>query len=155
MTSFSRNAAGRAAAEKMMREFGHTNAGMPPRPGFPGRSPATPQAPATPGFNRNRPPPVQPPPVMQAPVKSGFSMLNTGEGISRGNRNQPAPGMGGRPPILGMRPPGMGTTGGGLPAPGMGGRPGLPMMKKGGKVSSASSRADGIAVKGKTKGKMV
>lgn len=28
-------------------------------------------------------------------------------------------------------------------------------MKKGGKVSSASSRADGIAVKGKTKGKMV
>jgi hypothetical protein len=92
---------------------------------------------------------------MQAPVKSGFSMLNTGEGISRGNRNQPAPGMGGRPPILGMRPPGMGTTGGGLPAPGMGGRPGLPMMKKVGKVSSASSRADGIAVKGKTKGKMV
>jgi hypothetical protein len=38
---------------------------------------------------------------------------------------------------------------------GMGGRPGLPMMKKGGKVSSASKRADGIAVKGKTKGKMV
>jgi hypothetical protein len=28
-------------------------------------------------------------------------------------------------------------------------------MKKGGKVSSASKRADGIAVKGKTKGKMV
>jgi len=28
-------------------------------------------------------------------------------------------------------------------------------MKKGGKVSSASARADGIAVKGKTKGKMV
>ena len=28
-------------------------------------------------------------------------------------------------------------------------------MKKGGKVSSASSRADGCAVKGKTKGKMV
>ena len=49
----------------------------------------------------------------------------------------------------GMRPSGMGTTGGGLPAPGTGGRPGLPMMKKGGKVSSASKRADGIAVKGK------
>jgi hypothetical protein len=47
------------------------------------------------------------------------------------------------------------TTGGGLPAPGMGGRPGLPMMKKGGKVSSASKRADGIAVKGKTKGRFV
>ena len=28
-------------------------------------------------------------------------------------------------------------------------------MKKGGKVSSASSRADGCAVKGKTRGKMV
>jgi hypothetical protein len=28
-------------------------------------------------------------------------------------------------------------------------------MKKGGKVSSASSRADGRAVKGKTKGRMV
>ena len=28
-------------------------------------------------------------------------------------------------------------------------------MKKGGKVSSASKRADGIAIRGKTKGKMV
>lgn len=28
-------------------------------------------------------------------------------------------------------------------------------MKKGGKVSSASKRADGIAIKGKTKGRMV
>jgi hypothetical protein len=28
-------------------------------------------------------------------------------------------------------------------------------MKKGGKVSSASKRADGIAIKGKTKGKMI
>jgi len=28
-------------------------------------------------------------------------------------------------------------------------------MKKGGKVSSASKRADGCAIKGKTKGKMV
>ena len=28
-------------------------------------------------------------------------------------------------------------------------------MKKGGKVSSASKRADGIAVKGKTRGRMV
>ncbi len=28
-------------------------------------------------------------------------------------------------------------------------------MKKGGKVSSASKRADGIAVKGKTKGRMI
>jgi hypothetical protein len=30
-----------------------------------------------------------------------------------------------------------------------------PGMKKGGKVSSASKRADGCAVRGKTKGKMV
>jgi hypothetical protein len=29
------------------------------------------------------------------------------------------------------------------------------MFKKGGKVSSASSRGDGIATKGKTKGRMV
>jgi len=32
--------------------------------------------------------------------------------------------------------------------------PRAPMMKKGGSVSSASKRADGIAVKGKTKGKI-
>ena len=32
---------------------------------------------------------------------------------------------------------------------------GLPAMKKGGKVSSASKRADGCAVKGKTRGKIV
>jgi hypothetical protein len=30
-----------------------------------------------------------------------------------------------------------------------------PMMKKGGSVSSASSRADGCATKGKTKGKII
>ena len=33
--------------------------------------------------------------------------------------------------------------------------PGAAGMKKGGKVSSASSRADGIAKRGKTKGRMV
>ena len=31
----------------------------------------------------------------------------------------------------------------------------VPGMKKGGKVSSASSRADGCAIRGKTKGRMV
>jgi hypothetical protein len=31
----------------------------------------------------------------------------------------------------------------------------MPMMKKGGKVSSASKRADGCAIRGKTKGKMI
>ena len=35
------------------------------------------------------------------------------------------------------------------------GTPAPVQMKKGGKVSSASSRADGRAVKGKTKGRMV
>jgi len=33
--------------------------------------------------------------------------------------------------------------------------PASPQMKKGGKVSSASNRADGCAVKGKTKGRMI
>ena len=32
---------------------------------------------------------------------------------------------------------------------------GIPKMKKGGKVKSASARADGCAVKGKTRGKIV
>jgi hypothetical protein len=40
---------------------------------------------------------------------------------------------------------------GSAPAAPMGGK----IMKKGGKVSSASSRADGCAAKGKTKGKFV
>jgi hypothetical protein len=40
---------------------------------------------------------------------------------------------------------------GGAPAP----QSSFSMMKKGGKVSSASSRADGCAVKGKTKGRFV
>lgn len=39
-----------------------------------------------------------------------------------------------------------------MPAPGL---PQGPGMKKGGKVSSASKRADGCAVRGKTKGRMV
>jgi hypothetical protein len=53
------------------------------------------------------------------------------------------------------------TAGPGLASPGFAG-PGFagpgarpPGMKKGGKVSSASKRADGIAVKGKTRGKIV
>ena len=32
---------------------------------------------------------------------------------------------------------------------------GLPKMKQGGKVSSASARADGCAIRGKTRGKIV
>jgi len=42
------------------------------------------------------------------------------------------------------------------PMPPGGGLPAVPQgMKKGGKVSSASKRADGCAIKGKTKGRMV
>lgn len=49
------------------------------------------------------------------------------------------------------RPPGRGTTGGPFnPSGGI-----KKTMKSGGKVSSASKRADGIATKGKTKGKIV
>ena len=67
---------------------------------------------------------------------------------------KPAPTI--QQPTAGVRPMGPApTTGGGLPAPGTGGRPGLPRMKKGGKVSSASKRADGIAVKGKTRGRII
>jgi hypothetical protein len=67
---------------------------------------------------------------------------------------KPAPTI--QQPTAGVRPMGPAPmTGGPKPAPGMGGRPGLPMMKKGGKVSSASKRADGIAVKGKTKGRII
>ena len=50
-------------------------------------------------------------------------------------------------PMAGTRPMG--------PAPMTGGPKPMPMMKKGGKVSSASKRADGIAVKGKTRGRLV
>jgi len=71
-----------------------------------------------------------------------------------------------RPMRPGMPPPGMMPAGGpppsgpaGMPPPGM---PPSPGMKKGGKtkkfakggsVSSASARADGIAMSGKTKGR--
>jgi hypothetical protein len=51
----------------------------------------------------------------------------------------------------------LGFTGmGGAPAAPMGGAPAVPTgMKKGGKVSSASSRGDGCAQRGKTKGKFI
>jgi hypothetical protein len=68
---------------------------------------------------------------------------------------KPAPQFGAMNNMLAGRPPG------GVPAPQAGAMnnmlAGKPPggMKKGGKVSSASKRADGCAVKGKTKGKMV
>ena len=119
------------------------------------------------------------------PVRSGFSSIRAGEARSMANRNQPAPTpvnknqasmsqlQAGANAIRGLQqgspqqssgsgsifnrrgaptptPPSMASkiSGLGLKRPGIG-------MKKGGKVSSASSRGDGCAVKGKTKGKMV
>jgi hypothetical protein len=57
----------------------------------------------------------------------------------------------------------VGSDAGGKTISGGGGGGGIPKvglkrpldMKKGGKVSSASKRADGCAIKGKTKGRMV
>lgn len=116
------------AAQAMMQTHGHTNLGMPPKPGFSGTAaPAVPVRGSIFGGGRGNPkPPVMPPPTPQAPTKSGFGALSAGEGRAMANRN-PAP--------TGRFP----TT----------------KMKSGGKVSSASKRADGIAVKGKTKGKIV
>ena len=54
--------------------------------------------------------------------------------------------------VPGLSRAGGGGGGGGIPKVG----PKKPLeMKAGGKVSSASKRADGCAIKGKTKGKMV
>ena len=59
-------------------------------------------------------------------------------------------GVAGMPGKPGTAAPNPGLMGG-APAP----QSSFSMMKKGGKVSSASSRADGCAVKGKTKGRFV
>ncbi len=97
------------------------------------------------------------------PKKPGSSGASTGG--SRGPITQPGPMP--RPPIAGPRPGipprdiglGNGPRGtGGIPRPGIKIDPANPrptMMKKGGKVSSASKRGDGCAIKGKTKGRMV
>lgn len=92
--------------------------------------------------------------------------------IPRGMPQEMADRLGGmRPPVGGMRPQGPAPTGPMVPVRGGGMAPAsvATMMKKGGKVkskqttkmasggktSSASKRADGCAVKGKTKGRMV
>jgi hypothetical protein len=91
------------------------------------------------------PPPVQPPPA--APAKS----ILAGEGRSMANRmGRPAPTPAPQPGQT--RPPRSILAGEGRS---MANRMGRMGMKEGGKVSSASKRADGCAVKGKTKGKMV
>jgi hypothetical protein len=57
--------------------------------------------------------------------------------------------------ILNMPKGGGGYGGGDLEKGMMGGRMKKPSYKKGGVVSSASKRADGCAIKGKTKGRMI
>jgi hypothetical protein len=111
-------------------------------------------------------------PMPAAPVRPGVKPTITGAPATP-MTPKPAP-----MPMAGTRPTGLtGNTGGPKPAPagmtglgsaaqnnprmmgnlgalgaGLGKRMG---MKEGGSVSSASKRADGCAVKGKTKGKMV
>ena len=60
-----------------------------------------------------------------------------------------------RPGMPGRMPAPQGMMGGNAPAPADALRPMPGGMKKGGKVKSASSRADGIAQRGKTRGTMV
>lgn len=96
----------------------------------------------------------------------GFKRPMPAIGPAKGRPMQPTP-----TPMPGAtRPPAVKGFGGQIPgtvaAPTPGGiarrsislpPPGTtrPMMKKGGKVSSASKRADGIATKGKTKGRTI
>ena len=174
MTSFARTPEGRAAAERMMREFGHTMGPFKPRPGFPGRSPATPQ-----------------PLVAQPPASAGLGsmpansqQLGQMQGMLQGapiggpangraqiaQLPQQPTGRSGRgiapatPPSFASQMRGMGLAGMGLQQKfGQGMKKGGAVKKKassksyksGGTVSSASKRGDGCAIKGKTKGKIV
>ena len=218
MTSFARTPEGRAAAERMMRTHGHTNAFMPPRPGFPGdpeqkarmlevqknlqqnlgaglgSMPAN-----SPQIAREMEGTLQGAPIGGAvPARSGgfggglrraIQNLNlpapapmVGTGMQGGGaRQQLAPmpmpqqpvrrsgvsSQGSAPPSMASQLGGMGLAGTGLqqmfgnkPA---GMKKGGTVKKKassktyksGGSVSSASKRADGCAIKGKTKCKIV
>jgi hypothetical protein len=91
-------------------------------------------------------PGVRPTPMPAAPMTGGprsapMPMAGTRPGVTTAGP-KPAP-------MPMANPRGIG------PAPMTGGPKPMPMMKKGGKVSSASKRADGCAIKGKTKGRMV
>jgi hypothetical protein len=81
----------------------------------------------------------------------------SGAGLAGMARPQPTMGSGmsgaGLAEMARPQPPSTTSRLAGLGATGMGAR--AMGMKKGGKVSSASKRADGCAIKGKTKGKMV
>lgn len=118
-------------AQAMMETHGHTNIGMSPNPGFPGAA-----APVRPGVKPTitgaPATPMTPKPAPTNP-KSGFA-------IGPQNINPVRPPVGAPASINGL-----GSRFARAAKP----------MKKGGKVSSASKRADGCAIKGKTKGKMV
>lgn len=88
-------------------------------------------------------PPAGKPPIVPLP--------NPGVRPPRGGKPVQPP-YGGKPPIKPLptpRPDKPGTTGGPYIKP-----PPMGKMKKGGSVTSASKRADGVATKGKTRGKM-
>ena len=80
-----------------------------------------------------------------------------------GHKGPTLPGPRPRTPAVSTRPPRPAPTGPMTPVRGGGMAPAsvatmmkkAPMMKKGGSVSSASKRADGIAKQGKTKGKII
>jgi len=197
MTSFARTPEGRAAAERMMREFGHTMGPFKPRPGFPGRSPATPQPlvaqpPASAGLGsmpansqqlgqmqgmlqgtpigglRNGMSPAQLPqgPTPQQPTgrcgrgvtpATQMPTAQTAPSVANQMRGMGLAGMG-LQQMFGNKPAGM-KKGGAVSKTDM--KKGEAVKKKassyksGGSVSSASKRADGCAIKGKTKGRMV
>ena len=120
----------------------------PPRPAAPAPRPA---APAPAPVTLRRPPFLAPTPA-PAPTGSGRGSIFGGGG----SRNQPPPVQPPPvqpPPAAPSKSPFAGISAGEGRA--MANRMGRMGMKEGGKVSSASKRADGCAVKGKTKGKMV
>ena len=76
-----------------------------------------------------------------------------------GHKGPTLPGPRPRTPVVSTRPPAPAPTGPMTPVRGGGMAPAsvatmMKKMKKGGSVSSASKRADGIAKQGKTKGKI-
>jgi len=134
--------------------------GMPPEVGFPGGEGGKTM------YSTPRGMPAMPPGVTPAPAQpvGGTTGAMMGALLNAGRTG----GMGGS---VGGNPTGLGPAGAKAdfqPSGGMQAKfgpfsvaPGAPQamggmgMKKGGKVSSASSRADGCAVKGKTKGRFV
>jgi hypothetical protein len=111
--------------------------------------------------NRNQPAPtpgVVPIPTnlpkMSGPLGTASSMpqlqaaANAMRGLQLGSKQTPTPpSMASQISGLGLKRPGIGMK--------KGGEVKAKKMASGGKVSSASSRGDGCAIKGKTKGKMV